>query len=155
MAELSDVRDLFYGVLQTFADAQTPALLVFIKGGEDPATGKEYEAPNDAEYLRWNIVTRKPGAHFAGRGHISNEGGIFQVDVMGPEDRLQKHYESLAFSLRRAYWPDTTTSKAPTLGTDPLVRLLAPPHIRDHPSPDKGELGSIMTIDWASDFPRA
>lgn len=147
MAEISDVRDLLYATLKTFALAQSPVLRIAVEG-------KAFK-PNDSEtWLRYAFRVARPSKPFAGTWYQSKEAGFFQVDVMGPEALLQKTFEKIAWDVREAYWP-TNSAIAPTLGSSPLVRLgPTAPHVIDHPAPDAGRLGSIVTIDWHSDFSR-
>lgn len=148
MAEISDVRQLFYNALKAFADAQSPALRVQVKGIQF--------TPGDSEtWLRFHFVTARPSKPYAGTWYQSKEAGFFQVEVMGPESRLQKAFEKIAWDIRETFWP-TSSAIAPTLGATPLVRLgPTAPHVIDHPAPDAGRLGSIVTIDWHSDFSRS
>lgn len=147
MAEISDVRQLLYDALKTFADAQTPVMRI-------RTNGVQFTPQTTETWLTFHFVTASPSKPYAGTWYQSKEAGFFQVDVMGPESRLQKAFEKIAWDIREAYWP-TTSPIAPTLGTSPLVRLgPTAPHVRDHPAPDAGRLGSIVTIDWHSDFSR-
>lgn len=148
MAEISDVRDILYATLKTFADAQSPALRIEVAGSAF--------TPGDSEtWLKFHFRTARPSKPYAGTWYQSKEAGFFQVDVMGPESRLQKAFEKIAWDIREAYWP-TNSEYAPTLGSAPLVRLgPTAPHVIDHPAPDPGRLGSSVTIYWHADFSRS
>lgn len=147
MAEHSDVRQAFYAALKTFADAQSPALRICVKGLAFTPADRE-------TYLKFHFVTRKPSKPYAGAASISKEGGFFQVDCIVPESRLEKAAEQLAWDVREHFWP-SSADFAPTLGSNPLIRLgPAAPHVHPHPAPDTGTLAHICEIDWHSDFPR-
>lgn len=147
MAEISEVRQLFYNALKTFADAQTPALRIYIRG-------QEFTPANDETWLRFTLLTARPSKVFAGTGYHSRESGIFQVDIFGPEGRGEKAFEMIAWDIREHFWPNTVT--APTLGTNPLVRLgPEAPHVRPAPESGKGLLGAIVSIPFYSHFSRA
>lgn len=147
MAEISDVRQLFYDRLKTFADAQSPALRIHVRGLKF--------TPGDAEtWLIFDFKNARPSKPYAGTWYQSQEAGFCQIIVMGPEQRLQKAFEKIAWDVREAFWP-TNVDYAPTLGSSPLVRLgPTAPHVADLPAPDPGRLGSVVTIDWHSDFSR-
>lgn len=147
MAELSDVRQLFFNALKTWADAQAPYLRIQIEG-------VQFTPGTQETWLRFTFRVARPSKPYAGTWYLSKETGFFQIDVMGPESRLQKAYEKIAWDIREIYWPSTAVI-APTLGSSPLVRLgPTAPHVIDHPAPDAGRLGSIVTIDWHADFTR-
>lgn len=146
MAEPSDVRMLFYNVLKTYADTETFRIEVEGKGF----------TPTDREtWLQFYFRTARPSKPYAGTKTHSTQKGFFQVNVIGPENRLQKKFEQIAWEVAESYWPGNPDA-TPTLGTAPLVKLgPTPPHVKDMTAPGEGRLGSIMTLDWHSDFPRA
>jgi hypothetical protein len=145
VAEHSDVRDRFYAVLKTFATDNSLRI---------EHKGVEFTPADDETWLVFSFETRRPEKYYAGTGYQSNEGGFCQVDVIGPESRKQKAFELIAWDVRNAYWPQTSTT-GPTLGTGPIVRLgPEPPWVRNHPAPGAGRLGSLVSIDWHADFPR-
>lgn len=145
MAEISDVRDLFFARLKMFADAQ--ALRIEI-------SGERFKPGDNETWLRFSFKAARPSNPYAGTWRISQEKGFAQIDVFGPEARKQKAFEKIAWDVREAYWP-TSAVLAPTLGSTPLVRLgPSAPQVVDHPSPEAGRLGSIVTIYWTSNFPR-
>lgn len=147
MAEISDVRDLFFARLKTFADAQSPVLRIHVEG-------RPFTPADNETWLRFALRVASPSKPYAGTWYISKEAGFFQADVMGPESRLQKAFEKIAWDIREAFWP-SSAELGPTLGPSPLVRLgPTAPHVLDHPAPDAGRLGSIVSIDWHSDFSR-
>ena len=152
MPQISDVRDLLVGRLNTWAAAQAPtAVRVEVEGAQ-------FRPRDDETWVRFFLRVAAPSKPYAGTWYVSKEAGFLQVDVLGPERRLQKAYEKIAWSVREAFWP-IDSEIAPTYGGSPgllpLVRLgPTAPHVRDHPAPGDGRLGSIVTIDWNSDFAR-
>ena len=146
MAEISEVRQELYNTLKTWADAQSPALSIFVRG-------QEKEPANNETFLQFNMLTAKPEGPFVGTGYRGKENGVFQVTVIGPEQRKLKALEMLASDIGFAFWPASQRT-APTIGTDPVVRITKV-HVYDHPSPDDGTLASICDIYWHSYFARA
>lgn len=149
MTDTVVVEGLLYAALKTFADAQSPALNIRIPG-------KKWDPTLTETYLEQFMLDAQPAIHYAGRNHQSHEHGIYQINVIGPETRKLKAFRTIAWALRQHFWPLTSTSKAPTFGTSPLVRLgPTPPYVRVHPSPGEGRLGFIVDIYWNANLPRA
>lgn len=146
MAEISDIRSLLYDKLFTFADGESPALRIFVKGID------EFKPAGDEVFLRQWLLTATPRHLFAGAVYDSRENGIYQIDVVVPEEYGQKEAEKIAWRVRTHFWPDGIKT-GPTLGTDPLLRLgPRPPYVRDHPAPDAGFLASSVDVYWNSDI---
>lgn len=148
MVEISDVRDLFFSKLNTWAGAQLTPLRIEI-------AGEQFKPGNLETWITFAFLVAEPSKPYAGTWYISKEKGICQIQVLGPESRKQKAFEKIAWDIREEFWP-TGSQLAPTLGSSPLVRLgPTAPHVVDHPAPDAGRLGSILTLQWHSDFQRA
>lgn len=145
MAQISDVRLLLFAALETYADANS--LRIEVKG-------EGFKPGDDETYLRFHFRTAEPSKPYAGYKALDKEHGFLQVDVFGPESRKQVAFEKIASEIREVYWPSNSVN-TPTLGSDPLVRIgPAAPHVKDHPAPDVGRLGSTCTVWWESDFPK-
>lgn len=149
MTDTVVVEGLVYAKLKEFAQAQSPTLDIRVDGVRfNPAAADTF--------LEQYMIDAEPAAHYAGTNHQSHESGVYQVNVIGPERRKLKAYRVLAWAIRHHFWPLSNTTKAPTLGTSPLVRLgPKPPHVHRHPAPGEGRLGFVVDIYWNADLPRA
>lgn len=148
MAEISDIRQLFYDKLKIFADAESPVLRIVTDGVEF------IEADNET-YIEWFFRSAEPSKPFGGFRGSDQQKGFTQINVIGPESKKQKAFEMIAWRIGITFWPTASASQRPTLGTSPLVSLgPTAPHVKDHPAPGVGHLGSICTIYWHSDFPK-
>lgn len=149
MTDTTIVEDLLYAKLKEFAVAQSPALAIKVEGVEwDPAE-------NDT-VLEQDMMDARPAIHYAGRNHQSHEIGIYRIKIIGPESRRLKAFKTIAWAIRHHFWPLSSTDKAPTYGTSPLVRLgPEPPYVRRYTTPGKGQLGYLIDIYWNANLPRA
>lgn len=95
-------------------------------------------------FLNATVTTRAIGTGYFGR-----ETGIFQIDVMSPEQDREKASRDLGWAVRNHFYP-TAAGLWLTAGSV-TVRIERPPTVRPTYE-DDGYLKTVVEVDWYADL---
>lgn len=143
MAEITDAEQVLFDHLQTFATAENLKIRV---------RGKRYKRDKDETYLMASFLPPVSKRPRAGARTVQHYEGLFQVDIIGPEERRLKAFKLIGERLAEHFWPKASKITPVLSGTVDVAMRKARPVPFEHPAPGEGELAAICEINWSSEF---